>query len=100
MAVRRVIRISHALCTGFRRALEIARNDDNRAIAVHWAGYSIAGADVTEFGNPHQAPSLPDMLEARGNLAKITGAAIHGSTYKPDTRARLDDPLVMNVVVN
>lgn len=71
---------SHALRAGFVAALEIARNDDSQAVVIHCAGRTfIAGADITEFGKPQQAPSLRDMLEALEHFPKITVAAIHGT---------------------
>jgi 3-hydroxyacyl-CoA dehydrogenase len=39
----------------------------------------IAGADITEFGKPPQAPSLPDVLAVIENSSKPVVAAIHGT---------------------
>jgi 3-hydroxyacyl-CoA dehydrogenase len=39
----------------------------------------IAGADITEFGKPPQAPSLHDMCDAIENSPKPVVAAIHGT---------------------
>jgi 3-hydroxyacyl-CoA dehydrogenase len=39
----------------------------------------IAGADITEFGKPPQAPSLPDLLLTLDKHPKLTIAAIHGT---------------------
>jgi 3-hydroxyacyl-CoA dehydrogenase len=39
----------------------------------------IAGADITEFGKPPQAPSLPEVLAVIENSSKPVVAAIHGT---------------------
>jgi 3-hydroxyacyl-CoA dehydrogenase len=39
----------------------------------------IAGADITEFGKPPQAPSLPDVLAVIESSSKPVVAAIHGT---------------------
>ena len=50
------------------------------AIVVTCAGRTfIAGADITEFGKPMQAPSLPDLIEMLESIKKPTVAAIHGT---------------------
>lgn len=71
---------SHALRAGFVAALEAARSDDSKAVVIHCAGRTfIAGADITEFGKPQQAPSLRDMLQELESFPKMTIAAIHGT---------------------
>jgi 3-hydroxyacyl-CoA dehydrogenase len=39
----------------------------------------IAGADITEFGKPHAAPYLPDVLDGIENARKPVVAALHGT---------------------
>jgi len=51
-----------------------------QAIVLVCAGKTfIAGADITEFGKPPQAPSLPDVQAAIENAPKAVIAAIHGT---------------------
>lgn len=62
-------------------ALGELRDDPTaEAIVVTCAGRTfIAGADITEFGKPMQAPSLPDLIEMLESIKKPTVAAIHGT---------------------
>lgn len=62
-------------------ALGELRDDPTaEAIVVTCAGRTfIAGADITEFGKPMQAPSLPDLIEMLESIRKPTVAAIHGT---------------------
>lgn len=62
-------------------ALGELRDDPTaEAIVVTCAGRTfIAGADITEFGKPMQAPSLPDLIEMLESIGKPTVAAIHGT---------------------
>jgi 3-hydroxyacyl-CoA dehydrogenase len=72
--------ISHPVRAGLLAAVEHAARDDSRAVVVLGAGRTfIAGADITELGQPPQAPSLPDVLDALEGLPKPVVAAIHGS---------------------
>ncbi|MDT4840516.1 Fatty acid oxidation complex subunit alpha [compost metagenome] len=49
-------------------------------ILLYCAGQTfIAGADIREFGQPPQAPLLPDVTLAIENCAKPTLAVLHGS---------------------
>ena len=51
-----------------------------RAVVLVCAGRTfIAGADVTEFGKPPQAPHLPDLVDRIEGAQKPWVAAIHGS---------------------
>ena len=51
-----------------------------RAVVLVCAGRTfIAGADVTEFGKPPQAPPLPDLVDRIEGAQKPWVAAIHGS---------------------
>ncbi|HTE39976.1 MAG TPA: 3-hydroxyacyl-CoA dehydrogenase NAD-binding domain-containing protein [Steroidobacteraceae bacterium] len=50
------------------------------AIVISCRGKTfIAGADITEFGKPPQAPSLPEVQAAIENSPKPVVAAIHGT---------------------
>jgi 3-hydroxyacyl-CoA dehydrogenase len=50
------------------------------AIVIVCAGRTfIAGADITEFGKPPQAPSLHDVLDLIEGSAKPVVAAVHGT---------------------
>jgi 3-hydroxyacyl-CoA dehydrogenase len=61
-------------------ALAIAATDDSSAVVLFCDGRTfIAGADITEFGKPPQAPSLPDLLLTLDKHPKFTIAAIHGT---------------------
>ncbi|MCB1664701.1 MAG: enoyl-CoA hydratase/isomerase family protein [Pseudomonadales bacterium] len=72
--------LSHALRQGLQDAVTAAQSDSSKALVLLCAGRTfIAGADITEFGKPPQAPSLPDVLETLENSAKPIVAAIHGT---------------------
>lgn len=72
--------LSHAVRAGIASALETARCDETAAIVLVCAGRTfIAGADITEFGNPPVDPSLPKLLDLLDNHPKLTIAAIHGT---------------------
>ena len=72
--------LSHAVRSGIMDALATAADDASLAVVLACDGRTfIAGADITEFGKPPQAPSLPDLLLALDNHPKLTIAAIHGT---------------------
>ena len=72
--------LSHALRKGLQDAINAAQSDASEAIVVLCAGRTfIAGADITEFGKPPQAPSLPDVVVTLENSRKLVVAAIHGT---------------------
>ncbi len=72
--------LSHALREGLQSAVNAAQDDASEALVLVCAGRTfIAGADITEFGKPPQAPSLPDMLVTLENSRKLLVAAIHGT---------------------
>ena len=72
--------LSHAVRSGIVDALATAATDDSLAVVLCCEGRTfIAGADITEFGKPPQAPSLPDLLVALDSHPKLTVAAIHGT---------------------
>ncbi len=66
---------------GIRDAFIAARDDAAvEAIILTGAGRTfIAGADITEFGKPPQAPSLIDVIKEIDAIAKPTIAAVHGT---------------------
>jgi 3-hydroxyacyl-CoA dehydrogenase len=72
--------LSHAVRAGLLDALERSSGDDSRALVIHCAGRTfIAGADITEFGKPPQAPVLGEVLARLDAHDKLTVAAIHGT---------------------
>ena len=72
--------LSHAVRSGIMDALATAATDDSTAVVLSCDGRTfIAGADITEFGKPPQAPSLPDLLLTLDKHPKLTIAAIHGT---------------------
>ena len=72
--------LSHAVRSGIMDALATAATDDSTAVVLSCDGRTfIAGADITEFGKPPQAPSLPDLLLNLDKHPKLTIAAIHGT---------------------
>jgi len=72
--------LSHAVRAGLMDALEQAAGDDSQAVLILCQGRTfIAGADITEFGKPPQAPHLPDVIEAIENFSKPVVAGLHGN---------------------
>ena len=72
--------LSHSVREGILNAIGTAQTDSSEAIVLLCEGRTfIAGADITEFGKPPKAPSLPDVLSAIENSAKLVVAAIHGT---------------------
>ena len=74
-ALKQVVR------AGLLSTLTQARDDAaTRAIVLVGAGRTfIAGADITEFGKPSQAPSLPEIIGLIENSPKPVIAAMHGT---------------------
>ncbi len=76
----------NALSQGVREGLKLGveKAEADPAVAatvILCAGRTfIAGADITEFGKPHAAPYLPDVLDAIENAKKPVVAAIHGTS--------------------
>lgn len=61
-------------------ARAFAADDAARAGVLVCAGRTwVAGADITEFGRPPQAPFLPDVIATIEALEKPVVAAIHGT---------------------
>lgn len=70
-----------ALRTGLLEAFRAAEADVQvRAVALVCEGSTfIAGADIREFGQPPQAPALPEVVEFIEAAHKPSVAVIHGS---------------------
>lgn len=65
------------ICDGMKQAMD---NSAVKAVVLICAGKTfIAGADITEFGKPPQAPSLLDVENSIENSSKPVIAAIHGT---------------------
>ncbi len=72
--------LSQPVREGIIRALEQARTDHSELLLLLCAGRTfIAGADITEFGKPPQAPSLPDVIAALESFPKPVAVALHGT---------------------
>lgn len=72
--------LSHALRVGISNSVKAAQDDNSQALIIICEGRTfIAGADITEFGKPPQAPSLTDMLDTIESSNKLVIAAIHGT---------------------
>ena len=72
--------LSHGVRQGLVDALNAAATDDTDITVLRCAGRTfIAGADITEFGKPPQAPALAAVLEALESHPKPVIAAIHGT---------------------
>ena len=72
--------LSQSVRAGIMQSLEQARTDDSQLLLILCAGRTfIAGADITEFGKPPQAPSLPDVITALENFSKPVAVALHGT---------------------
>ncbi len=75
----------NALSQGVREGLllgveQAEANPAVKATVILCAGRTfIAGADITEFGKPHAAPHLPDVLDRIENARKPVVAALHGT---------------------
>lgn len=73
--------LSHAVREGLQTAVETCDGDDAvKAIVLICEGRTfIAGADIREFGQPPQAPHLPDVVNRIEACGKPVIAAIHGT---------------------
>lgn len=73
--------LGQAVRAGLQAGIEEALADDSvKAVVIRCDGRTFfAGADITEFGKPPVAPSLPDVIEAIEASTKPVVAAIHGT---------------------
>ena len=72
--------LSQAVRAGLLDAIDTAARDESRIVLLLCAGRTfVAGADITEFGRPPEAPFLPDLLDAVEQSEKPVVAAIHGT---------------------
>ena len=73
--------LKHEVRAGLAEALGQARDDGAvKAVVISCAGRTFfAGADITEFGKPPQAPSLHDVIAAIEAMPKPVIAALHGT---------------------
>jgi 3-hydroxyacyl-CoA dehydrogenase len=73
--------LKYEVRAGLTQALAHARDDDAvSAVVIACAGRTFfAGADITEFGKPPQAPSLHDVIAAIEAMPKPVVAALHGT---------------------
>ncbi len=73
--------LKHEVRAGLVEALRQARDDDAvEAVVIACAGRTFfAGADITEFGRPPQAPGLHDVIAAIEAMQKPVVAALHGT---------------------
>lgn len=72
--------LSHGLREGIWGAIKSAQEDTSEALILLCEGRTfIAGADITEFGKPPQAPMLSEVITEIENSHKPVIAAIHGT---------------------
>ncbi len=73
--------LKHEVRARLAEALSRARDDEAvKAVVIACAGRTFfAGADITEFGKPPQAPSLHDVMDAIEAMPKPVIAALHGT---------------------
>jgi 3-hydroxyacyl-CoA dehydrogenase len=73
--------LKHEVRAGLAEALRQTRDDPAvKAVVIACAGRTFfAGADITEFGKPPQAPGLGEVITAIEALTKPMVAALHGT---------------------
>jgi 3-hydroxyacyl-CoA dehydrogenase len=73
--------LRHGVRKGIMENVIAARDDAGvEAIILTGAGRTfVAGADITEFGKPPQAPSLIEVIAVLDEVKKPTIAAVHGT---------------------
>src|SRR3954451_936492 len=73
--------LRHGVRKGILDNVIAARDDASiEAIILTGAGRTfVAGADITEFGKPSQAPGLMDVISLIDDIKKPTVAAVHGT---------------------
>src|SRR5438876_93806 len=75
--------LKHEVRAGLVKALRQTRDDAAvKAVLIACAGRTFfAGADITEFGKPPQAPGLHDVIAAIETMPKPVVAALHGTAF-------------------
>jgi 3-hydroxyacyl-CoA dehydrogenase len=75
--------LKHEVRAGLADALRQARDDAAvKAVIIACAGRTFfAGADITEFGKPPQAPGLGEVIVALDEMPKPVVAALHGTAF-------------------
>src|SRR6202008_3505564 len=73
--------LTHGVRAGRAKGLRQARDDAAaKAVVIACAGRTFfAGADITEFGKPPQAPGLGEVIAAIEAMPKPGIAALHGA---------------------
>ncbi|WP_444890675.1 3-hydroxyacyl-CoA dehydrogenase NAD-binding domain-containing protein [Microbulbifer sp. DLAB2-AA] len=72
--------LSHGLREGIWGAIKSAQEDASQALVLICESRTfIAGADITEFSKPPQAPALSEVITEIENSRKPVIAAIHGT---------------------
>jgi len=73
--------LGQAVRQGIADGIQEARDDDSiEAVVIRCDGQTFfAGADITEFGKPPKAPSLPEVCDLIEASDKPVVAAIHGT---------------------
>lgn len=73
--------LKHEVRAGLAEALDRTRRADSvEAVVIACAGRTFfAGADITEFGKPPQAPSLGDVIDRIEAMPQPVLAALHGT---------------------
>ena len=73
--------LKHEVRSGLAEALRQAREDASvEAVVIACAGRTFfAGADITEFGKPAQAPGLGEVIAQIETMPKPVVAALHGT---------------------
>jgi len=72
--------LSHLVREGLLDAFETAAGDASEALLLVCEGRTfIAGADISEFGQPPREPFLPDLCDRMEASDKLFVAAIHGT---------------------
>jgi 3-hydroxyacyl-CoA dehydrogenase len=75
--------LKHEVRAGLAEALRRAHAaDGTKAVVIVCAGRTFfAGADITEFGQPPQPPSLHEVIAAIEVMQKPVVAAVHGTAF-------------------
>jgi 3-hydroxyacyl-CoA dehydrogenase len=75
--------LKHEVRAGLAEGLRQARDEAAvKAVVIACAGRTFfAGADITEFGKPPQAPGLGEVIAALDEMPKPVVAALHGTAF-------------------